>query len=184
MRGSSFHCEVLIGRIAAALRARGVEFATEVPIRVTARHLEAARDLLDPPAEVGSRHRTGRSRGGRRPVSTTSGRMVPGMWFGDLLIQDDRLVLVEAERSTRRIERDLVKAIARGANELWIVAAHREDASRFGRYLSARGHHTWCRVMTLGQVLARVDELFFPTPRSFDRLSSIREVSNPPGASP
>lgn len=97
-----------------------------------------------------------------RQVQAGSGR---GAGHIDLVLaRGGRTIAVEVELSPKRVNRDLRKAAAIGADELWIVVPHRRTADAVGRRLaalavSAEGSRG-IFVLTLGQALQRIEHCF------------------------
>lgn len=95
-----------------------------------------------------------------REVATGSGRRCG---YVDLVIECDRLMIaVEAELSSRRVANDLTKAMAIGADELWIVvpaASIARAAARVLRQLN-RPAKPAVFVLTVGQALHRIRNRF------------------------
>ena len=84
--------------------------------------------------------------------------------YGDLLIQGStKLILVEAELTSKRIQSDLAKAAALGACELWIVVPNPRIA-RSARQellqLSSGPGTSGLFVLSLPQALQRLEGLF------------------------
>ena len=82
--------------------------------------------------------------------------------YGDLLIQrHSQLVLVEAELSSKRIANDLVKAVASGACELWLVVPNPRVARSVRRKLlqqTIKRGTSGLFVLLLPQALQRLEE--------------------------
>ncbi len=84
--------------------------------------------------------------------------------YGDLLIQGGaRRILVEAELSAKRIPNDLVRAVALGACELWLVVPNPRVARSVRKRLSQQpvGPGTpGSFILLLPQALQRLDGFF------------------------
>ena len=111
----------------------------------------------------------------RRSVRVRSERVVGHV---DLVAMvGPRLIAVEAELSPRRIERDLLKAMALDAHELWIVVPNARVAKRVRRALGGRTTRPdmpGVFVLTLGQSRQRVANCF----ASFS-ASNVERKTNP-----
>ncbi len=124
MRGDHLHNDVLVERVAQALRAQGAITKKEYFIRFSG-----------------------------------------GSGYIDLLVEQGLVrIAVEAELTNRRIEKDLVKAIAVNAEELWIVTptSHlaRSIRSRLEKSPALVRTHPQVFVLSLGQALQRVGDCF------------------------
>ena len=84
--------------------------------------------------------------------------------YGDLLIQgEDKRILVEVEMSSKRIDKDLVKATALKVCEVWIVVPNPKVAELVRRkikQLMIVPGVTRLFILLLPQALQRLEELF------------------------
>ena len=80
--------------------------------------------------------------------------------FADLLVEiGGRRIVVEAERSARRITRDLLKGMALAADELWIVVPTGRELHAVRRkliHIGVRVPQPGIYLLTYGQALSRV----------------------------
>ena len=71
-------------------------------------------------------------------------------------------IAIEIECSPKRVLKDIRKAVAAGADELWIVVPRAAQISAIRRKMTARGYKKQTRfhIYTLGTAKRRVSELF------------------------
>jgi len=86
--------------------------------------------------------------------------------FVDLFAEiGSKRFVIEAERSARRVDRDLLKAMSLAADELWIVVPTGHEVHAVDRKLSRMGvrlPQPGLFVLTLGQALQRVHRTCLP----------------------
>jgi len=84
--------------------------------------------------------------------------------FADLLVElSQKRIVVEVELTTKRIANDLIKGMAFGCTELWVVVPNARVARAVRRKLlrlSIRPHGAGVFILTLGQALQRVSKCF------------------------
>ncbi len=101
---------------------------------------------------------------GGRTQFEASVRMGTQWGFVDLVVLiDEVLIAVEAENTARRIDGDLKKAAALGADQLWIVTPNRRVAQSVCRQrqrLAGTAFEGQVFVLPLGVALQRVTDCF------------------------